>query len=66
MGHAYLLGPGCDDATLLAGCTSSDNELLGLLRSQEYPELNGSAGPSATVATKSLSKAVGQPKSRKR
>lgn len=66
MGHAYLLGPGCDDATLLAGCTSSDNELLGLLRSQEYPELNGSAGPSATVATKPLRKAVGQPKSRKR
>jgi transcriptional regulator with XRE-family HTH domain len=67
MGHAYLLGPGCDEATLVAGCTSSDNDLVGLLRSQESPETHTSSGKSAdVVATKPLKKSPGPPKSRKR
>jgi transcriptional regulator with XRE-family HTH domain len=67
MGHAYLLGPGCDEATLVAGCTSSDNELLGLLRSQESPGTHASSGKSAdVVATKPLKKSPVPPKSRKR
>lgn len=67
MGHAYLLGPGCDEATLIAGCTSSDNELLGMLRSQEYPEPNASPGKSTDiVATKPPKKAAGHPKSHRR
>src|SRR5579859_2081376 len=53
MGHAYLLGPGCDEATLLAGCTSSDDELLGLLRTSENSEANASPSKSYdSVATK--------------
>jgi transcriptional regulator with XRE-family HTH domain len=35
MGHAYILGPGCEEASLLAGCTSPDDELIGLLRTPE-------------------------------
>jgi len=67
MGHAYLLGPGCDEATLLAGCTNSDNELLGLLRSQEYPETHAPPGkPIEIVAAKPLKKSTGHPKYRKR
>ncbi len=67
MGHAYLLGPGCDEATLVAGCTSSDNELLGLLRTSEYPGANASAGKSSdSVATKPPKKSTGHPKSRKK
>jgi hypothetical protein len=67
MGHAYLLGPGCDEATLVAGCSSSDNELLGLLRSQERPESNPSPAKSAgVVARKPLKKPTGHPKNRKK
>lgn len=67
MGHAYLLGPGCDEATLVAGCTSSDNELLGLLRAPEYPEATASAGkPSDSAATKPPKKATGHSKSRRK
>jgi transcriptional regulator with XRE-family HTH domain len=67
MGHAYLLGPGCDEATLVAGCSSSDNELLGLLRSQEYRESNPSPAKSAgVVASKPLKKPTGHPKNRKK
>ena len=44
MGHAYILAPGCEDASLLAGCTSSDEELMGLLRTPE------SSGQSASIA----------------
>jgi transcriptional regulator with XRE-family HTH domain len=28
MGHAYLLGPGCDEASALSGCSSEDGALL--------------------------------------
>jgi transcriptional regulator with XRE-family HTH domain len=67
MGHAYLLGPGCDEATLVAGCTSSDNELLGLLRTSECPEVDASAGKSSDgVATKPQKKATGHSKSRRK
>jgi transcriptional regulator with XRE-family HTH domain len=67
MGHAYLLGPGCDEATLVAGCTSSDNELLGLLRTSEHLEANASAGKSSdNVAGKPPKKTTGHPKSRRK
>jgi transcriptional regulator with XRE-family HTH domain len=41
MGHAYILAPGCDEASLLAGCTSSDDELLGFLRTPEQQDGRG-------------------------
>jgi transcriptional regulator with XRE-family HTH domain len=67
MGHAYLLGPGCDEATLVAGCTSSDNELLGLLRTSESPETNASASKSSdSIATKPPKKATAHSKSRRK
>jgi transcriptional regulator with XRE-family HTH domain len=67
MGHAYLLGPGCDEATLVAGCTSSDSELLGLLRTSEYPEVDASASKSSdSVGTKPPKKATGHSKSRRK
>lgn len=28
MGHAYLLAPGCQEASLIAGCTSEDEKLI--------------------------------------
>ena len=28
MGHAYLLAPGCDEAWVVAGCTSDDDKLI--------------------------------------
>jgi hypothetical protein len=28
MGHAYLLGAGCEEASLIAGCTSEDDKLI--------------------------------------
>jgi transcriptional regulator with XRE-family HTH domain len=67
MGHAYLLGPGCDEATLVAGCTSSDNELLGLLRTSDSPEATAAAAKfSDGVATKPLKKATGHSKTRRK
>lgn len=67
MGHAYLLGPGCDDATLIAGCTSSDNELLGLLRASEFQETNTAPGKSPdNVAPKPPKKSLGHPKGRRK
>lgn len=67
MGHAYILGPGCDEATAVAGCTSPDNELLDLLRSQENPATNASPGKSTEiVAARPPKKSAGLPKHRKR
>lgn len=31
MGHAYLLAPGCDEAWVVAGCTSDDEKLIASL-----------------------------------
>ena len=66
MGHAYLLGPGCDEATLIAGCTSSDNELLGLLRTSDHDTNAASGKSSDSVATKAAKKSTGHPKSRRK
>jgi hypothetical protein len=35
MGHAYLLAPGCDEASAVSGCTSDDVELLNSLAKPE-------------------------------
>lgn len=45
MGHAYILAPGCEEASLLAGCTSCDDELLGLLRTPEQQERSPTKAP---------------------
>jgi transcriptional regulator with XRE-family HTH domain len=38
MGHAYLLAPGCEEATLVAGCTSDDENLIDSLKSSKPAE----------------------------
>src|SRR6202046_1423307 len=38
MGHAYLLGPGCDEASVLSGCTSEGGDLLDALTKTERPK----------------------------
>jgi transcriptional regulator with XRE-family HTH domain len=35
MGHAYLLGPGCDEASALSGCTCENGDLLDSLTNAE-------------------------------
>lgn len=57
MGHAYILAPGCQEASLLAGCTSSDDELIGSLRTPEQRESSGSPSKSPkSVSIKSPKK----------
>jgi transcriptional regulator with XRE-family HTH domain len=59
MGHAYILAPGCDEASLLAGCTSSDDELIGFLRTPEQQDGNGGppSKPPQEASSKSPKKA---------
>jgi transcriptional regulator with XRE-family HTH domain len=38
MGHAYLLGPGCDEASVLSGCSSEGGDLLDALTKTERPK----------------------------
>jgi transcriptional regulator with XRE-family HTH domain len=47
MGHAYLLGPGCDEASAISGCTSEDGDLL---ESLTKPEPHGATKKAATRA----------------
>jgi transcriptional regulator with XRE-family HTH domain len=43
MGHAYLLAPGCDEASAVSGCTSDDVELLNsLAKPEQRPDTAGS------------------------
>ena len=51
MGHAYLLGPGCDEASALSGCTSEEGDLLDSLTTAGGPGTSKSSGkPSHAVA----------------
>jgi transcriptional regulator with XRE-family HTH domain len=38
MGHAYLLGPGCDEASVLSGCSSEGGDILDSLTKAERPK----------------------------
>jgi transcriptional regulator with XRE-family HTH domain len=38
MGHAYLLAPGCEEASAVSGCTGEDGNLLDSLASLEAPD----------------------------
>ena len=39
MGHAYLLAPGCEEASLFAGCTSEDDQLIDSLARTKPSEM---------------------------
>ncbi len=43
MGHAYLIGPGCDDASALSGCTSEDGEFVDSVLKSEASATGGKA-----------------------
>lgn len=43
MGHAYLLAPGCEEATLFAGCTSEDDNLFDSLARSKTQEAREAA-----------------------
>jgi transcriptional regulator with XRE-family HTH domain len=44
MGHAYLLGPGCDEASVLSGCTSEGGDLLDALTKTVRPKKTAARG----------------------
>lgn len=67
MGHAYLLGPGCEEATLVCGCTTPDDELLGILNKSTVPELRETGVRLVEpVAPKAKKKAPPRPRARHR
>lgn len=65
MGHAYLLGPGCDEASALSGCTSEDGHLLESLTGSEQ-EIAQSPGKPARVAARRTAKMAPRAKARRR
>jgi transcriptional regulator with XRE-family HTH domain len=62
MGHAYLLGPGCDEASAVSGCTSEHGDLLDSLTKPEHPETSKSTGKPAHVTAKRPRKAAARAK----
>jgi transcriptional regulator with XRE-family HTH domain len=62
MGHAYLLGPGCDEASALSGCTSEDGDLL---ESLTKPDRHG-ASPSSGKPLRSGAKRAKKPTVRRK
>ena len=61
MGHAYLLAPGCQEAWVVAGCTSDDDRLIDSLERSKAPRVHESpprtAEPVAEKAERGSSKA---------
>jgi transcriptional regulator with XRE-family HTH domain len=52
MGHAYLLGPDCDEASALSGCTSEDGDLLDSLSKAEQNTVRSPGKRSLVIARK--------------
>lgn len=52
MGHAYLLGPGCKEASVVSGCTSEEGDLFDSLTKSEAPQNSEPAGKPARVTAK--------------
>jgi transcriptional regulator with XRE-family HTH domain len=50
MGHAYLLGPGCEEASAVSGCTSEEGDLIDSLIKTDSDELPRPIGKPALVA----------------
>jgi transcriptional regulator with XRE-family HTH domain len=66
MGHAYLLGPGCDEASAVSGCTSEHGDLLDSLTKPEHVETSKSTGKPAHVIAKRPRKAAARGKASRR
>jgi transcriptional regulator with XRE-family HTH domain len=61
MGHAYLLGPGCAEASVISGCTSEDGDLL---QSLTKPERLSRSPPSRTKSVARNRRLARQPRRR--
>jgi transcriptional regulator with XRE-family HTH domain len=62
MGHAYLLGPGCDEASALSGCTSEDGDLFDSLTKSEAQTIAKPPRKSTHVVAKRSKKAAARAK----
>lgn len=67
MGHAYLLGPGCDEASAVSGCTSEDGDLFDSVTKSESRQGAESPGKPLRITAKRPRKmpARGNPRSRR-
>ena len=67
MGHAYVLGPGCDEATAIGGCTSADESLLDAITKPEFHEKRDAmARPMEVITLKPPKKAAARGKAARR
>ncbi len=62
MAHAYLLGPGCDEASAISGCTSEDGDLFDSLTKSETRAISKPPGKPTHVAAKRPRKAAARAK----
>jgi transcriptional regulator with XRE-family HTH domain len=58
MGHAYLLGPGCEEASALSGCTSEDGDLFDSLIKSDTHAISNPPGKPTRVVGKRPKKAA--------
>ena len=65
MGHAYLLGPGCDDASVVSGCTSEDGDLFDSLTKSEARAISKPIDEPTPMASKRPQKAAARAKARR-
>jgi len=66
MGHAYLLGPGCEEASALSGCTSEDGDLFDSLTKSETHAISKPPGKPTHVVAKRPKKAATRTKASRR
>jgi len=66
MGHAYLLGPGCDEASALSGCTSEDGDLLDSLTKPERLAASKPQGKPAHAGAQRTKRSAARAKVRRR
>jgi len=51
MGHAYLLGPGCDEASVVSGCTSEHGDILdSLAKTARHETAKSRVQPARAIA----------------
>jgi transcriptional regulator with XRE-family HTH domain len=62
MGHAYLLGPGCEEASALSGCTSEDGDLFDSLTRSEAQAISRPPDKSTHAVAKRPKKAAARTK----
>jgi hypothetical protein len=66
MGHAYLLAPGCEEASAVSGCTSEDGDLLDSLIKPERHDTSESPRKVVNVVAKRPKKTAARAKTGRR